>query len=111
MYELFVKAVQEVGLGVAMSGVLVVMFFYFMRKTLKRHDDDVKVFTDTIRAKDATLNNHLAHLTDVNLRIDTKVDQIAASFDKTTDRIILAMEKRDEIFLQILGYKSPEKKE
>ncbi len=105
---MFIKAVQEVGLGVAMSGLVAIMFFYFLKQTMKRHTDDVQTFAKICEQKDVTLNNHIEHLTDATLTLkesfivhDAKVESQTKQLDLVGDKIVEAIDNQSELMKEI----------
>ena len=108
MYEIFIQAAEKVGLGIAMSGLMAVMFFYFLRKTIDRHDKDISVFADITKNKDITLNNHIDHLREATLLLkdaflvhDAKVEFQSKQLDAVGDKIVAAIDSQSDLMKEI----------
>ena len=93
------------------------MFFYYIKQTLRRHNDDVVLLTERIRDKDVTINNHIDHLTEACssmkeclIKLDGKIDANSTCINTMGDKIVAAIRDQSELMKEIARYTKEEKK-
>jgi len=104
----FVTLAEKVGLGIVMSGFVGIILFYVIRQIMAAQKADREVYVETVKAKDTTLNNHIAHLTVSNGEIKETIIELIGKNDAQKeaietmgDKIVAAIHDQNELMKEI----------
>ncbi len=86
------KGAAQWGLGIVLAILLMLIFYWFLRKSIANMQDERLMWKDLLKDSQTTLNNHLDHVQNRLESVEKTEVEHAKAFEGLGDKIVTAVQ-------------------